>query len=336
MRKIKERRRCLIAVLICLVLLCLAGCKDSADNSETGGRIKNVKDSITKAADNDTAPTPEPTAEPTPEPTAEPTPEPTVEPEPAEEIPEEEEYEPEEPEYIKIANPDWEYYYDGEYTGSETGLSLKQASKKSNDILDFGTWCNEVGFEAPYDPYSLMDDLFIYNLYGDERNGENWSQYMIDICDICTGYPMYTLDFSDFYIPDIIKEGDEFFVDENIHWVVCKDDVLYLSIYHSTYAESAPHNGYIMALDMNDNFRVLWKTEPLTCNTDNFIVTDDALICGYGFTKEDDFVYVLDRNSGVRMQSYKVKTGPDWFHLVGDKLYVRCYDTDYVFDVITE
>ena len=131
-----------------------------------------------------------------------------------------------------------------------------------------------------------------------------------------------------------IKEGDEFFVDENIHWVTFEDDILYVSIFHNTYAESAPHNGYIMALDMNDNFRVLWKTEPLTCNTDNFVVTDDAIICGYGFTKEDDFIYVLDKKTGIRTQSYKVKTGPDWFFVKDNELYVRCYDTDYVFNLI--
>lgn len=136
------------------------------------------------------------------------------------------------------------------------------------------------------------------------------------------------------YMADNVKEGDEFFADENIHWVVYKDDILYISIYHNTYAESAPHNGYIMAIDTKDDYKILWKTEPLTCNSDNFIVTDDAVICGYGFTKEDDFVYVLDRNTGERVQTYKVKTGPDWLHMDVDKLYVRCYDTDYVFEVI--
>lgn len=236
------------------------------------------------------------------------------------------------PEYVKIENPSWDYYPGGN-AEPKTGVTLKEESKEPNDITDVENWNSKVGFEPPYDPYSLLDDLYIYNLYGQEYNGTNWSQYMLDICDLCMGDPMYILDFSEFYVPDQIKAGDEPYVCENIHWVKCKDDVLYVSIYHNTYAESAPHNAYIVALDMNDNYKILWKTEPLTCNSNNFIVTDDAIICGYGFTAEDDFVYVLDRETGARAQTYKVKSSPDWFHLNGNKLYVRCYNADYVFDV---
>ena len=63
---------------------------------------------------------------------------------------------------------------------------------------------------------------------------------------------------------------------------------------------------------------------------------EDYIICGYGFTNEDDFVYVLDRNTGKKVGTYKVKTGPDYFYINGNKLYVRTYNTDYVYELVLQ
>lgn len=241
-------------------------------------------------------------------------------------------WKPEEPEVISLETPPWDYYFWGYEAEPTTTLSLEVENKTPNDIIDENVWFAAMGMDEP-DRLQFSDENYIYKLYGDDSDGLSWYPYMMDIYNAKTQELIYSLDFSNYYKPEIIKSGDEPFVEESIRHAVIRDGVLYVSTFHNTYASSAPQNGYITALDINDNFKILWRTQPLTCNADNFIVTDDAIICGYGFTAEDDFVYVLDRECGVRTQTIKVKTGPDWFCLKDDLLFVRCYDTDYVFNV---
>lgn len=338
MKKKNKNHLLTVVLAVSMSILCLLGCENKTNTVAENG----YKDSISKMVNSAQLAIPAEGEEPE-VPTAtvkseEPTEvtEPVKAEEPAEPVEPVEIEKTVEPKYVKITNPDWEYYYNGPESEKMVSISLKEVSKVSNNVSGFDRWCDEAGFNPPYDWYNFSDDYYNYRLYGEENNGVNWTQFILDINDINTGDLLYTLDFSDFHMPDVIKKGDEFYIDENIHWVTCSDGILYLSIYHNTYAESAPHNGYIMAIDPEDDFKVLWKTEPLTCNTDNFLVTDDALICGYGFTAEDDFVYVLDRQTGKRVQSLKVKTGPDWFNIKDGQLYVYCYDTNYVFDIIEE
>ena len=233
---------------------------------------------------------------------------------------------------LRIENPSWSYYYYG-YEPEPTAYTyLEQADKTPNDITDDDLWFEKLEMTMP-DRLSFSDNTYSYRLYGEDAAGLSWYPYMMDICEYGTDEAIYTLDMSDYYMPDEIAIGDESFVEESIHWAVEEDGILYVSTYHNTYASSAPHNGYITAFDIENDFRVLWRTEPLTCNSDNFVIKDDAIICGYGFTAEDDYVYVLDKGSGLRVATYKVKTGPDWFVVKNNQLYVRCYDTDYVFDI---
>ena len=127
--------------------------------------------------------------------------------------------------------------------------------------------------------------------------------------------------------------ADRDFIAQAITWAAASDDVLYVSHRHRTYAASSGGlNGYITAIDLRDN-RVLWRSRPLVCNTANFEVSGDVIFCGYGFTDEDDYVYVLNRFTGEEVQRTRVKTGPDYCVSKGDNLYVRCYDTDYVFRI---
>lgn len=233
----------------------------------------------------------------------------------------------------QLENVSWEYYYSEGKPKAKTHLAMGIVAKEPNSVIDDDVWFDGLGVNQP-DYFDFTDQDYEFVLYGEDPSGLRWYPYMMDIFDLSSGAKLYTLDFSEYYTPDNIKPGDESFVDECIHWAATDDGILYVSTFHNTYAYSAPHNGYITAFDMNDNFKVLWRTEPLTCNSNNFVVLDDAIICGYGFTDENDYVYVLDKETGLRTDSYKVKTSPDWFVMRGDQLFVRCYDTNYVFDVV--
>jgi hypothetical protein len=90
--------------------------------------------------------------------------------------------------------------------------------------------------------------------------------------------------------------------------------------------------GYVTAIDIKGN-RVLWSSPALISNAKNFEVVDDYVITGYGFTGEHDFLYVLRRKTGEAIQKIKLKSGPEYIIRKNADIYVRAYDTDYVFEI---
>lgn len=233
---------------------------------------------------------------------------------------------------VTLDKPSWEYYCYKENALPITTKTLEQISSTPNQITDDYVWFDMLGIVEP-DRLNFYDNNYDYSLYGLDAAGLQWYPYMMDIRDSSSDQIIYTIDFSNYYYPEDYVIADFSYIEESIHWATIEDDILYVSTYHTTYASSAPQNGYITAFDMKNDFKVLWRTEPLTCNSDNFVIVDDAIICGYGFTSEPDYVYIVDKSTGARCGEYKVKTGPDFFAVDGNDLYVRCYDTDYVFSI---
>lgn len=142
----------------------------------------------------------------------------------------------------------------------------------------------------------------------------------------------WALDFSDYGLgPDNLV--DESVVFMALRWAEEINGILYVSHAHRTYSESSGGlNGYITAIDLDDG-SILWRSRSLVSNGQNFIIAGETIITGYGFTDEPDYVYLLDRLTGEVYDSYPVRTAPRYFALEGSKLYVRCYDVDYEFDV---
>lgn len=129
------------------------------------------------------------------------------------------------------------------------------------------------------------------------------------------------------------RQYGEGLVRQSLRWAVEDGDTLYVCNAHCTYAKSSLGlNAYITALNLKTN-QIKWRSAPLVSNADTFEVVDDAIVCGYGFTREPDFLYVLDKRTGAIAQTIRVKSGPDFIVRKGDRLYVRTYDTDYVFRI---
>lgn len=232
-----------------------------------------------------------------------------------------------------IENSGWQYYLsENAKAPSEKILTLSKISEKPNDIVNTSEWFNDLGLSMPERTYFENDDyyFFLQDMDGDQ---DGYMPYILDIQPNRGTEHFHRLDFSAYVMPETYASEKKDFVDETIFFADIKDNVLYVCTSHRTYASFAPQNAYITALDMDNNYNVLWKTEPLTCNSDNFIIMDDHIICGYGFTAEDDYIYVLDRNTGKRTQKYKVKSSPNYFVIKDNKLYVNTYNTDYVFDI---
>lgn len=141
------------------------------------------------------------------------------------------------------------------------------------------------------------------------------------------------LDFEEFRAPPSFKASDRAFVDEAVHWGEVVDGVLYVSHFHRTYASSSMGvNGFISAIDVASG-ELRWQSRPLVANARNFAIVGRWIITGYGFTDERDFLYVLDRASGEVVAEVKVASGPDVIVMRGPELFVRTYDTDYVFTI---
>ncbi len=106
---------------------------------------------------------------------------------------------------------------------------------------------------------------------------------------------------------------------------------LVLELAYNGYAnESGGKNGYFAAYDARSG-ELLWVSDPLTGNAGEALVSGGSIVTGYGFTAEPDFVFVLDLATGKTEQKIPVKSGPELMRLKDDRLFVRTYDTDYVF-----
>lgn len=119
--------------------------------------------------------------------------------------------------------------------------------------------------------------------------------------------------------------------DQELHWAAVEDGVLFLCTYHMTYASStAGNNAFLTAVALGTG-ELLWQSEPLVCNTWNFLLRDGWIISGYGFTAEPDHLFVLDAKTGEVATKKKLASGPEVILEKGGTLFVRTYDRDYEF-----
>lgn len=234
-------------------------------------------------------------------------------------------------------------------------LRLKLESRTPNAITDDAEWFKRNGFDLPLwkepnrlrpKPGSLpegvpleYDGMMLVRVLGYEDQfilfyGEHFSAgRLLFGVEPTLHRVLYAFDFSNYVYPPEWLPGDRDYVEQEMNWATEQDAILYVSHAHRTYASSSVGmNAYITAIDIRSG-DVIWRTEPLVCNSGNFVIHDDVIICGYGFTAEPDFVYQLNRHTGGVIDRTPVKSAPDWLVEKDGRLYVRCYDTDYVFDL---
>lgn len=220
-------------------------------------------------------------------------------------------------EYITIQNPSEEYYIAEAVSSDTKPYTLTLVEKKQNQITDDEQWFEKNGLEKQF---------------GDEAYSHEFWPYG-DTCLVLIGPDKISeLDFSEFQYSSEYKEEDFDFIDQSITHTYVENNILYVETGHWTYAESAPKNAYITAIDLED-YHVIWKSQPLVCNSRDFTIVGDVIFCGYGFTDEDDYLYQLDKKTGVVLAKEPLKTAPDHIIYQNDKLYIRTYNMDYVFEV---
>jgi hypothetical protein len=121
----------------------------------------------------------------------------------------------------------------------------------------------------------------------------------------------------------------------DVRWAQVRDGVLYLSTSHNGYAkETGGMSSWITGVDMATG-DVLFRSDPLTANSQNFVFWGSAILCGYGFTAEPRAFYVLDASNGRTLQKITLPTSPEAFVPKYEKnqVDVRGYNRDFVFSV---
>lgn len=267
--------------------------------------------------------------------------------------------EPKEPKSIFMPTPPFGYYLSDHVTEKDTQpIELKMKVSEPNQITDEDDWFidNELSIHT-YDIFDFIgvigedlpkqidhswndlmitdafyDDDYIYCTYGLKFP----DSYILNIYDAETLNLMYTFDFSNYsYSPDYIEE-DYDFIHQKVAWATIKDNILYVCHDHMTYAKSSKNmNAYLTAIDLTV-MRILWRTDALVCNTKNFLILDDVIITGYGFTDEPDCLYQVSIHTGKIIDKIPLKTAATYLIKKDNVLYVRTYDTNYEFDIIDQ
>lgn len=239
--------------------------------------------------------------------------------------------------------------------GSKISCKLTLKTSAANNITDDDAWLVNNGLETntyevpnpfmgkagniPGDvPTYFQENMLVRAIY-DEQSifliyGSNFAEgrYLLmmdkESREITRAYDFSTYEYS----PDYVAE-DAAYIQQRIDWVAVEGGMLYVSHSHSTYsASSKGMNAYITAIDLQTN-ELAWRSKPLVSNATNFLLIDNAIVCGYGFTAEKDFLYLLNKKTGVIEQTLTVKSGPSWIIRKGEELYVRTYNTDYVYKI---
>ena len=120
---------------------------------------------------------------------------------------------------------------------------------------------------------------------------------------------------------------------QRVEWAVVKDGILYFSEYPSTAPDKNSQGYYIVAVDINTD-KIVWMSKPRTVNSANFLIVGNSIICGVGGSGIPDYIYVLNRYTGVKTREYWVPTAASWFAIGEDQnLYVTLYDKHVAFKI---
>ena len=213
-------------------------------------------------------------------------------------------------------------------------VTLRQVSCTQNDITDTEEWFRNNGLDETAIRYEneAMDEMrprFRYEseIYHAITYGVHYGNTMrVAITDDGQQTLYGAYNFDNFQYPPKARSG----ADHTLQYIKIEGNIMYVAHTGNGYAKAFQgQTGYISAIDMRTN-EILWTTEPLTCNS-SFEIVGNSIICGYGFSDEPDYLFVVDKYSGQRVQKIFLKKGPQYVVVKGNRVYVRTYSCDYVF-----
>ena len=190
-------------------------------------------------------------------------------------------------------------------------LTLKIVSEEENGIDFANEWYESKQLSLP------MVGKEWNNFYDDEYQ-YIWSGDALYIYENISGNCMYVLEYP----------TDKWYINGNNACLL--DDIFYGISVTNGYAQ--PDSCFMFAYDLENN-KLLWRSGDQTCNTMNFIVKKDVIICGYGFTSEKDYLYQLNLHTGEVIASLELKKQPDLLVPQDNMLYVHTYSYNYTIEM---
>ena len=190
-------------------------------------------------------------------------------------------------------------------------LTLKIVSEEENGIDFANEWYESKQLSLP------MVGKEWNNFYDDEYQ-YIWSGDALYIYENISGNCLYVLEYP----------TDKWYINGNNACLL--DDIFYGISVTNGYAQ--PDSCFMFAYDLENN-KLLWRSADQTCNSMNFIVKDNVIICGYGFTSEDDYLYQLDLHTGEILSRLKLKKQPDLLVYQDHMLYVHTYSYNYTIEI---
>ena len=190
-------------------------------------------------------------------------------------------------------------------------LTLKIVSEEENGIDFANEWYDSKQLSLP------MVGKEWNNFYDDEYQ-YIWSGDALYIYENISGNCLYVLEYP----------TDKWYINGNNACLL--DDIFYGISVTNGYAQ--PDSCFMFAYDLKNN-KLLWRSGDQTCNTMNFIVKKDVIICGYGFTSEKDYLYQLNLHTGEVIASLELKKQPDLLVPQDNMLYVHTYSYNYTIEM---
>ena len=190
-------------------------------------------------------------------------------------------------------------------------FDLRIVSEEENGIDFANEWYDRKGLSLPM----IGTD---WNNFYDDNYQYLWSGEDLYIFENGTGNCLYVLTYP----------TDKWYINGNN--ACLRDGIFYGASVTNGYAQ--PDTCFMFAYDLEDN-KLLWRSADQTYNSMNFIVKDNVILCGYGFTSEDDYLYQLDLHTGEILSRLKLKKQPDLLVYQDHMLYVHTYSYNYTIEI---
>lgn len=194
---------------------------------------------------------------------------------------------------------------------ASASFDLKIVSEEENGIDFANEWYDSKGLSLPM----IGTD---WNNFYDDNYQYLWSGEDLYIFENGTGNCLYVLTYP----------TDKWYINGNN--ACLRDGIFYGASVTNGYAQ--PDTCFMFAYDLEDN-KLLWRSADQTYNSMNFIVKDNVILCGYGFTSEDDYLYQLDLHTGEILSRLKLKKQPDLLVYQDHMLYVHTYSYNYTIEI---
>ena len=190
-------------------------------------------------------------------------------------------------------------------------FDLKIVSEEENGIDFANEWYDSKGLSLPV----IGTD---WNNFYDDNYQYLWSGEELYVFENGTGNCLYVLTYP----------TDKWYINGNN--ACLRDGIFYGASVTNGYAQ--PDTCFMFAYDLEDN-KLLWRSADQTYNSMNFILKDNVILCGYGFTSEDDYLYQLDLHTGEILSRLKLKKQPDLLVYQDHMLYVHTYSYNYTIEI---